>query len=308
MLCAVPLKPLPTKRSTVFDDATSPPIERDAVEAYRRDGYYIRRGLFDTSAAQEAAAWLKTQDHAALAKSWTEQEPGVALAVLPGVHTGDHPVALLARHPSMLAIAGALMDTPVYIWASKVNVKAAWCGTAEYYHQDLVYWKDRGYPRNDMLTAMIFLEPHTLRNAGLQVVPGTHRAGLMEHQPFININGLTKYMVPPETLDRLSREHGVVTVEGEPGDVIFFHAALVHGSSHNISPHSRMTILSQLNSVGNEPIDVDSHAREFNLRRAEFELREAERRYQWFKRKFDEQTASDEVTFGAPIPDRERQA
>lgn len=208
----------------------------------------------------------------------------------------------------MLAIAGALMETPVYIWASKVNVKAAWCGTAEYYHQDLVYWKDRGYPRNDMLTAMIFLEPHTLRNAALHVLPGTHRAGLMEHQPFININGLAKSMVPPATLDRLYREHGVVSVEGEPGDVIFFHAALVHGSSHNISPNSRMTILSQLNTVGNEPIEVGANARQFNLRRAEYELRDAERRHTWFKQKYDEQNASEHVTFTAPIPEHERKA
>lgn len=283
-------------------------IGRDAVEAYRRDGYYIHRGLFDKHAAQEAAAWLKAQDHATLATSWTEQEPGVPLAVFPGVHTADHPVGVLARHPAMLAVAAALMETPVYIWASKVNVKAAWCGTAEYYHQDLVYWKDRGYPRNDMLSAMILLDSHAMRNAALHVVPGSHREGLIEHQSFININGLAKSMVPPAMMDRLYREHGLITVEGEPGHVVFFHAALVHGSSHNISPDSRMIILLQLNTVGNEPIDVRSNAREFNLRRSEFELREAERRYAWFKRKFDEQTASEDVTFTAPIPDHERQS
>jgi hypothetical protein len=282
-------------------------ISPDAVEAYRRDGYYIHRGLFERRVAQEAAAWLKAQDHAALAKSWTEQEPGVPLAVFPGVHSTDDPVGVLARHPAMLAVAAALMDTPVYIWASKVNVKAAWCGTAEYYHQDLVYWKDRGYPRNDMLSAMVLLDSHAMRNAALHVVPGSHRAGFIEHQPFVNINGLAKYMVPPATMDRLYREHGLLTVEGEPGDVMFFHAALVHGSSHNISPESRMIILSQLNTVGNEPIDVRSNAREFNLRRAEFELREAERRQAWFKRKYDEQRESGDVTFTAPIPERERQ-
>ena len=295
-------------RISLASSTPTPRIGPDAIESYRREGYYIHRGLFSGSEAEAAASWLRTQDHAALAQSWTEEEPGVALAVLPGVHTGDHPVGRLARGTAMLAIAGALMDAPVYIWSSKVNMKAAWCGTAEYYHQDLVYWKDRGYPRNDMMTAMIFLESHGPRNAGLQVVPGTHRAGLIDHQPFINVNGLAKFMVPPATLDRLHGEHGVVSVEGEPGDVIFFHAALVHGSSHNISPDSRMTVLSQLNTVGNEPVDVGVNAREFNLRRAEFELREAERRNAWFKRKYDEQVASDDVMFAPPIPDRERQS
>lgn len=277
-----------------------------AIESYKRDGYYIHRGLFDPRVAEEAAAWLKAQDQAALAKSWTEQEPGVPLAVFSVVHIGDHPVGRLSRDQRMLDLAGELMGKPVYIWASKVNVKAAWCGTAEYYHQDLVYWKDRGYPREEMLTCMVLLDSHAMRNAALHVVPGSHRHGFLEHMPFININGLAKYMVPPATMDGLCREHGLLTVEGEPGDAMFFHAALVHGSSHNISPHSRMIILSQLNTVGNEPVDVLSQAREFNLRRAAFELEEATRRYEWFKRKYEDQRKSQDLTFCAPIPEEER--
>jgi ectoine hydroxylase len=222
------------------------------------------------------------------------------------VHTGDHPIAALASDKRLLEMAGELMGAPLYIWASKVNLKAAWCGTVEYYHQDLVYWKDRGYPRDEMLSCMTFLEPHTVRNAALHVVPGSHRLGFIEHMPFININGLSKFMIPPETMDRLYREHGLVAIEAEPGDVLFFHTSLVHGSSHNISPRSRMVILTQLNMVGNEPIDVRSNARQFNLRRAELELREAERRYQWFKRKYEEQLKADEPVFGAPIPEHER--
>jgi ectoine hydroxylase len=283
-------------------------LEPAAVESYRRDGYYIHRGFFDRPVAEAAGQWLKDQDQERLAKSWTEQEPGVPLAVFAGVHTGDHPIAALARHPRLLDMAGELMGEAVYIWASKVNVKAAWCGTAEYYHQDLVYWKDRGYPRTDMLSAMILLDSHAMRNAALHVVPGSHQRGFIEHMPFININGLAKYMVPPASMDALYRKNGLLTVEGEPGDVMFFHAALVHGSSHNISPHSRMIILSQLNTVGNEPVDVLSNAREFNLRRADFELREAERRLAWFTRKHHDQLTSAEPTFTAPIPEEERRA
>ena len=275
------------------------------AETFKRNGYSLHRGLFPKQVVQEAAAWLKAQDPTTLAKSWTEQEPGVPLAVFTVVHKGDHPIAVLANDARMLAIAEELMGTPVYIWSSKVNIKAAWCGAVEYYHQDLVYWKDRGYPRDEMLNCMVFLEPHTLRNAALHVLPGTHRRGFIEHKPFININGLSKFMVPPETLDRLYREHGLVTIEGEPGDVLFFHASLVHGSSHNISPQSRMALLSQLNTVGNEPVEVTTNARLFNLRRAECEIQEAQRRYHWFKGKYEDQLKLEELTFNAPIPEHE---
>jgi ectoine hydroxylase len=279
---------------------------RSTVESFQRDGYYLQRGLFPRRQAEEAAAWLRAQDQEKLAKSWTEQEPSVPLAVFSVIHKDRHPIATMANDRRMLAMAGELMGGEVYIWASKVNLKAAWCGTAEYFHQDLVYWKDRGYPRDEMLSCMVVLDPHTLRNAALQVLPSTHRYGFIEHTPFININGLAKYMVPPATLDRLYRDHGLVSIEAEPGDVLFFHTSLVHGSAHNISPHPRMIILSQLNTVGNEPQEVSVKARDFNLRRAQLEVQEAERRYQWFKRKYDDQFASADLTFAAPIPEQER--
>jgi ectoine hydroxylase len=281
-------------------------VEPSAIERFRRDGYYVQRGFVDRPRAEEASRWLAGQDPDELAKSWTEREPGVPLAVFSVVHEGDHPVARLARDPRVLEFGGALMGAPVYLWASKVNVKAAWCGAVEYYHQDLIYWKNRGYRRNDLLTCMVFLEPHTVRNAALHIMPGTHRIGIIEHAPFININGLAKSMVPPATLSRLQRTHGLVAIEGEPGDAVFFHAGVVHGSSHNISPQPRSVVISQLNVVGNEPVEVESNAREFNLQRSEFELREAERRLAWFRRKRDEQQAATDVTFAAPIPEHER--
>ena len=277
-----------------------------AVEQFRRDGYYVQRGFVDRSHAEDASRWLAGQDPEALAKSWTEGEPGVPLAVFSVVHEGDHPVARLAREPRIVEVAGALMRAPVYLWASKVNVKAAWCGAVEYYHQDLVYFLDRGYPRLDLLTCMVFLEPHGPRNAALHVMPGTHTVGVVEHVPFININGLAKSMVPPDTLNRLHRSHGLVAIEGEPGDAVFFHAGLVHGSSHNISPNPRTVLISQLNVVGNEPVAVTSNVRQFNLQRAEFEVREAKRRLTWFQRKYDDQLTATDPTFNAPIPERER--
>ena len=281
-------------------------ITTPVIDAFVRDGYYLHRGLFERSAADAAVHWMKSQDQASLAKTWTEQEPAAPLAVYSVIHQGDDPIAMLGRDGRMLEIAAELMGAPVYIWASKVNIKAKWCGTAEYYHQDLVYWKDRGYPKDEMLSCMIFLEPHNIHNAALHVLPGTHRQGFIEHEPFVNINGLAKYMVPPATLDRLYEEHGILAIEAEPGDVLFVHTSLVHGSSHNISPNGRMVILSQLNTVGNEPTAVSENARLFNLRRAEFELKEAHRRYTWFKDKHERQLGSPDLTFAVPIPNEEQ--
>jgi len=278
-----------------------------AVEEFREKGFYLLRGCFSPEKARAAADWLHAQDHARLAKSWTEQEPAVPLAVFTRIHTDKTPIAELASDKGMLAAAGALIGEEVYIWASKVNLKAAWCGTVEYYHQDLVYWKDRGYPKDEMLSCMIFLEPHGPANGGLNVFPGSHKDGFIPHEPFININGLAKYMIAPKTLNELKEKHGFLSIEASPGDVLIFHTSLVHGSSHNSSPQGRMVVLSQLNTVGNEPAAVVKNAREFNLRRSKMEMDEAQRRYRWFKKKYEDQlSAQADVTFCAPIPEEEK--
>ena len=280
--------------------------EEDAIGHFNQNGYFLFRGFFNKKTAIDAACWVKAQATDKLAKSWTEQEPGVPLAVYSVVDNGNSPIAQLVSNPKILEMAGKLIGKPTYLWSSKVNIKAPWCGAVEYYHQDLVYWKDRGYSNNDMLSCMIFLEKHNFHNAALQVLAGTHRLGFVSHQPFININGLSKRMIPPETLNKLFKDHGLESIEAEPGDALFFHSCLVHGSSHNISPNGRMIALAQLNTTSNKPKEVLSNTKRFNLLRAQAEVEEADRRYKYFKEKYDKQLESDEPLFCPPIPDQEK--
>ena len=82
---------------------------------------------------------------------------------------------------------------------------------------------------------------------------------------------------------------------------------LLHGSSHNyLAPPPRMVILAQLNLVGNELPAATSQTRQFNLRRAEYELPEAERGHAAFKRKYEAQLAPTDSTFAPPLRKRER--
>lgn len=273
---------------------------------FKNDGYVLVKNFFQYEKCKNAADWLKNQNQTKLAKSWTEQEPGVELAVYSVVHDNNTPISNLCTDNALLEYASGLIGDDVYIWSSKVNLKAAWCGTAEYYHQDLVYWRDRGYPKDEMLSAMIFLEDHNINNAALHVIPGTHKYGFIDHEPFININGLAKFMIPPKKMNELYSTHGIEVIDAKVGDVLFFHTSLVHGSAHNISPNSRMIILSQLNTVGNEPLEVSKNARLFNLDRAKKELDDASRRYEWFKNKYNSQLQSNELTFSAPIPKEEK--
>jgi len=277
--------------------------ERQHFENY---GYVLRKSLFSETEVAVARDWLTSQDPSKLIKTWTESEPGVPLAIYSVIHETTNPVGRIAVDARITSAASEIMGEQTYIWSSKVNMKAAWCGAVEYYHQDFIYWKDRGYPSDRMLSCMVFFDPHGIRNAGLHILPGSHKRGLLAHEPFINLNGLSKWMIPPRALDELYESHGIEVIEAQPGDALFFHTSLVHGSSHNISPQRRMICLVQMNTQSNQPTEVPVAAKSFNLRRAELEVAEAQRRLNYFEEKLAKQRTSAEVTFGAPIPKEER--
>lgn len=273
---------------------------------YHKNGYVLIKNFLKKSECVKAAEWLNKQDQKKFANSWTEQEPGVPLAVFFSIHKKKTPLSKLINNEKILSFAAKLTKDKCYIYSSKVNLKKAWCGAVEYFHQDLVYWKDRGYPRQDLLSAMIFLEPHNIENAALNVIPKTHKLGFIKHEPFININGLSKYMIPPKTLDRLNKKTPSKIIKANVGDVLFFHMALVHGSSHNISSKGRMILLSQINTINNIPKEIENNSRKFNLSRALKEVKESKRRYLWFKKKYNKQLNSNKLTFHAPISKEER--
>ena len=278
---------------------------KNYIHKYQRDGFVILKNFIKKNDCKNALKWLKKQDHRKLIKSWTEKEPGVDAAVYFVVHKKKNLISNLVNNKKIMKFASYLANEEVYIYSSKVNFKAAWCGAVEYFHQDLVYWKHRGYPRNDMFSIMIFLESHNDQNAPLNIIPKTHKLGFIDHEPFININGLSKSMVHPKILTKLEKKYGVQRINAEPGDVLFFHMGCVHGSGHNISPKSRTIILSQINTFSNKPKNVEINSRKFNLIRANREVLEAKRKLKWFQNKYKKQLNSKKLTFHAPISPEE---
>lgn len=274
---------------------------------FKKNGYLIIKSFFNKNKIASANKWLKSKNPKKITKSWTETEPGVPAAVYSVLNEKKTPVYNLSSNKKMLSLASQLMNENVYIWHSKVNFKDKWGGTAEYYHQDQVYWKDRGYKSDKMLSCMIPLETHNIHNAGLKLFSGSHKLGFIQHDPFVNINGLCKFMINQKKLDRLNKKYALIDINVKPGDILFFHSSIVHGSSHNSSPRSRAIILSQLNTFSNLPKSVQTNAIKFNLKRSRIEYLEAKRRLKWFSNKYFGQKKSNKITFSAPIPIEEKQ-
>ena len=102
-------------------------------------------------------------------------------------------------------------------------------------HQDLRYFRLR--PADGIVAAWTALAPCTRETGCLAVVPGSHRGGLREHaDPDWDYVNHAFYGI--DDVDRSARVH----VEMQPGDTLFFHPLLIHGSGRNRSNDFRRAI------------------------------------------------------------------
>ncbi|MEX1004968.1 MAG: phytanoyl-CoA dioxygenase family protein [Acidimicrobiia bacterium] len=84
---------------------------------------------------------------------------------------------------------------------------------------------------SDILTVWIPLTTATVRHGCLQVIPGSHRGGVLVHCP----GGPAGLEIPSSVLSR----DGAVAVPLEPGDVLFLHRRTAHASLPNVSDEIR---------------------------------------------------------------------
>ncbi|XP_060064627.1 phytanoyl-CoA dioxygenase, peroxisomal-like [Ylistrum balloti] len=104
-------------------------------------------------------------------------------------------------------------------------------------HQDLYYFPFR--PANRVVCAWTAMEKVNRQNGCLVVLPGTHKGKLLQHDYPEWEGGVNKYYHGVRDFDpNTARVHLVM----EPGDTVFFHPLLIHGSGMNKTEGFRKAI------------------------------------------------------------------
>ena len=103
-------------------------------------------------------------------------------------------------------------------------------------HQDLLYFPFR--PASSIVATWTALEPVTRENGCLVVVRGSHKGELLAHEnpewEHVNLG----YFGAKGASEQTERVH----LEMEPGDTVFFHPVLLHGSGRNRTQGFRRAI------------------------------------------------------------------
>jgi phytanoyl-CoA hydroxylase len=125
-----------------------------------------------------------------------------------------------------------------------VMTKAPTYSSVTGWHQDIRYWS---FERPDLVSAWLALTPETTANGCLVVVPGTHRLELRRDQ-FDQAQ-----FFRTDSTDNQKVLASQVPVGLEPGDVLFFHARLLHAAGRNLTTITKLAPVFTFHAVDNHP-------------------------------------------------------
>jgi ectoine hydroxylase len=236
-----------------------PPLSADRVKEFHDAGSTLARGFFSPAEIDLLSRNAK-EDNDLDKKSFgrADGEGGVVRLSLWN-HPGDGIYGLFARCERMVKSCEALLGDEVYHYHSKMILKDAKVGGAWTWHQDYGYWYQNGVLEPRLVSVFVAVDRCTKANGCLQVIPRSHLCGRINHTLTGEQAGADKDRVD-ELLKRPDR-FPLEYVEMEPGDVLFFHANLLHRSDQNTSDHPRWSMICCYNAKSNDPYKDSHHPR-----------------------------------------------
>jgi L-proline 4-hydroxylase len=227
----------------------------DQLRQYETDGYLFIEGLFT---AEETDLLREHAFSAAMARSQgVKVEEGTSvIRMLRGIHREDPLFDRLTRHPRLLDPSRQLAREDVYLYQTRVVVKAGFEGkpfTMYPWHQDFSTWylMDRMVEPKPIVIG-VFLDEINACNAPLMVVPRSHAHGLLARST-TNPDplGTGQIVMDAAMMRSLVADGGVRALTGPPGSTFFMHANLVHASNENITPLRRAILYVVYNPLSN---------------------------------------------------------
>ncbi len=234
----------------------SGPLRDELIPEYERNGYVLVKGMFDADEIgllRRAAKEDRQLDQHSFGRG--DGEGGTVRLSLWN-HPGDTLYGMFARCQTIVNSAEKLLDGEVYHYHSKMIMKDAKVGGAWAWHQDYGYWYQNGVLFPLLTSAFIAVDPATKENGCLQVLKGSHLLGRIDHVLTGDQAGADLERVR-EAQKRLE----LVYVEMDPGDVLFFHANLLHRSDQNKSDNPRWSMICCYNAARNDPYKEAHHPR-----------------------------------------------
>lgn len=223
-----------------------------ARDEYLREGYLRRPGFFADEIALLAAMIDRDKGLLLEREDVTIDSQGGEASNLGYLGHGDDVIASFAATARLVNLVSELLADQVYLLKGRLNIK--WGDDAKAKrggwdpHQDRAAWAKEGLPGDAALTAVIAIDASDADNGTLEVIPGSHAGGILEHTAIDAGYGIREEIIGP-ILERSGR----TALEMAAGDMVIFSGDLIHLSKQNLGSRRRALLFLTFNALGNCP-------------------------------------------------------
>ncbi len=229
------------------------PLGDGEIDAFRRDGVVMLRGMFGSEWIELLRAGLTRHMAAPTERSriWDRDEAGRTMFWDAMSWHGVPEYQRFVHESPAGEIAGRLLgSSAVHFYFDAVFVRSPGSQFETPWHQDEPYWSVSGH---DTCTVWMPLVPVTAASA-LAFVPGSHlRSDVFDQPDFWVLNpdgkvdvdrsdfsAIASADIPDIDADRAA--HGVVSWAMEPGDCVVFNSRILHGGSGQLADDAGLEV------------------------------------------------------------------
>mgnify|MGYP006254644991 FL=1 len=231
-------------------------INAQQLAEYEENGYLVVPNLIDDAQLQiwvdrlgeivegqtPPAKGMLVMKDVMVAKG--EVNPGSKMEAIAKIQDFENDPVLdsYTTHPAILECVESIVGKDVQTIHTMLINKPPNVDGRHPLHQDLLYFPFR--PADKIVASWTALEPVTRENGCLVVLPKTHRGELLKHgnPDWENLNA---GYFGAQGVDASERIH----LEMNPGDTVFFHPILIHGSGRNKTQGFRRAISAHYSAV-----------------------------------------------------------
>ena len=227
-------------------------ITDDDVAFYQANGYWVGPKILTDDElvelrehhAKVVAGEYETRSVPPGRIGW-EPQPITSLVKIDYAYWADSVIAKLVLKPEIGRIAAQLAGVPaVRLWHDQLLHKppqVSQQANAVGWHQDYHYWQCSD--ATNMLTAWVALVDVDEENGCVEMVPGSHKWGLLEASDFFDqdLDALQ------QQIEKISgKPFETVPVKLEAGAFSFHHCLTIHGSRPNQSDGPRVSMVAHM--------------------------------------------------------------
>lgn len=221
---------------------------------FSNDGYIIKKNLFSEDEINKLKKFIDSSSDKKNDARETRSSTG-KLSITLWDHPSDDLFGKFSTNERIVKPMEEYLGDEVYHYHSKIIWKKPGDGGFDW-HQDYGYWYHNACLYPDMGSCFIMLDRATKENGCLKVLKGSHKVGRIGH----GVSDTPEQTADMERIAELEKRHESVYITAEPGDVLFFHANLLHSSDENKSSDSRRTLIVCFNTKSNNPYKDSGHA------------------------------------------------